>query len=136
MSDRVSRLSLEVKELQFGVQTVQNRTEALFEGTGTKSFQANSIWKFSSIFIVHLQGLDEEANRLFLLADDARNTTLETDRLVTDIEEAVDGVIGSIIQTRENIANASQALDAAEGKCMRIDLMAEKQYDFFILYFS
>lgn len=92
--------------------------------------------EFSSIFIVHLQGLDEEANRLFLLADDARNTTLETDRLVTDIEEAVDGVIGSIIQTRENIANASQALDAAEGKCMRIDLMAEKQYDFLILYFS
>lgn len=62
-------------------------------------------------------GLEEEAFELFLIAEDALNRTQATDESIAAIEETLVGAAGSIVQTRRNVLEASQALDAAEEKC-------------------
>lgn len=62
-------------------------------------------------------GLEEEANRLFQIAQDALNRTVDTEEMVGEIEEGLEDVADSIEQTRNNIQEASEALDLAENKC-------------------
>lgn len=50
------------------------------------------------------------------MAEDALNRTLETERRVTQIEVGLGGVADSIVQTRENVVEASEELDIAEDK--------------------
>lgn len=63
------------------------------------------------------KGLEEQANRLFQTAEDALNRTTATERMVTMIEDDIGGVADAIVQTRSNVLEASEALNAAENKC-------------------
>ncbi len=51
------------------------------------------------------------------MAEDALNRTIETNRTITGIEEGLQVASDSIIQTRRNVIEASEALDIAESKC-------------------
>jgi hypothetical protein len=73
--------------------------------------------KGSIMCTLFVKGLEEEANMLFLTAEDALNRTADTEEIVTEIEEDLEGVADSIRQTQSNIQEASDALNLAENKC-------------------
>ena len=54
---------------------------------------------------------------IFLMAEDSMNRSIETNKLIENAEEMLVDVPSSIYQTRENVQDATEALDIAESKC-------------------
>ena len=65
-------------------------------------------------------GLAREAGELFRLAEEANNRSVLAENKIISAEEALEGVADDIIQTRSNVQEAADALNAAENKCKEV----------------
>lgn len=68
-------------------------------------------------FTFSVLGLRSEADGVFVVAERAKNKTLDANERVSNIERGVLSVTDVINQTKENVESATQALEDAESKC-------------------
>ncbi len=92
---RVPVLNDTINNLQPQIAPIINRTSLLFSQSG----------------------LRDEALKIFIAAQKARNLTIETEQRVSSIEEGLVNVASNIEGTVENIKIGEEALSNAESKC-------------------